>query len=101
MHEVTQWKCFVLDTPYFCDNIWYSVELFIETEHKMALVIVKCMLYIYQTWMQIPHSQQASTSGCMHSPPPGPETYTPPHPLNGQPAGGTHLHPCYFQSITF
>ena len=31
-HEMTPWKCFVPDTPSFCDHIWSSVELFSETE---------------------------------------------------------------------
>ena len=37
-HEKTQWKCFVSTTPSFCDYIWSYVELFSETEHKMALI---------------------------------------------------------------
>ena len=31
--EMTQWKCFVPDTPSFCDQIWSCVELFSETFH--------------------------------------------------------------------
>ena len=32
-HEMTQWKCFVPDTPSFCDYIWSHVEFFSETFH--------------------------------------------------------------------
>ena len=32
-HEKNQWKCFVPDTPSFCDHIWSRVELFSETFH--------------------------------------------------------------------
>ena len=39
-HEITQWKCFVPDTPSFCDHVWSCVKLFSETEHKMALVSI-------------------------------------------------------------
>ena len=39
-HKMTQWKCFVPDTPSFCDHIWSHVELFSEIEHKMALVSI-------------------------------------------------------------
>ena len=31
MHEMTQWKCIVPDTPSFCDHIWSCVELFRQT----------------------------------------------------------------------
>ena len=39
-YEMTHWKCFVLDLPSICDHIWYCVELFSETEHKMALLSI-------------------------------------------------------------
>ena len=39
-HEMTQWKCFVPGTPSFCDHTWFYVELFSETEHKMALISI-------------------------------------------------------------
>ena len=32
---MTQWKCFVPDTPSFCDHIWSC-----KNEHKMALVSI-------------------------------------------------------------
>ena len=38
--EMTQWKCFVPDTPSFSDHIWSHVELFIDIEHKMAQVSI-------------------------------------------------------------
>ena len=39
-HEMTQWKCFVPDTPSFCNHIWSCVDLFSEIEHKTALVSI-------------------------------------------------------------
>ena len=39
-HEMTQWKCFVPDTPSFCDHIWSRVEFFSKIEHKKALVSI-------------------------------------------------------------
>ena len=27
----TEWKCFILDTPFLPDQIWYHLELFSET----------------------------------------------------------------------
>ena len=33
-------KCFVPDTPSFCDHIWSRLELFNEIEHKMALISI-------------------------------------------------------------
>ena len=39
-HETTHWKCFVPDTPSFCDHIWYRVELFSEIQNKMALASI-------------------------------------------------------------
>ena len=47
-HERTQWKCFVPDTPSFCDHIWSHVELVSETFHiesKMTLVYLKVPYY--------------------------------------------------------
>ena len=38
-HEMTQWKCFVPDTPSFYDHTWFRVEFF-------------CHLLIIKTWKQ-------------------------------------------------
>ena len=43
---MTQWKCFVPDTPSFCHHIWSCVGLFSETEQKMALVSIKIVMDI-------------------------------------------------------
>ena len=37
---MTQWKCFIPDTPSFCDHIWACVELFGEIGRKMAVVSI-------------------------------------------------------------
>ena len=36
--EMTQWKCFVPDTPSFSDHIWSYVDHFSKSEHEMAMV---------------------------------------------------------------
>ena len=41
---MTQWKCFVPDISSSCDHICSFVELFSETEHKVALVSITIVM---------------------------------------------------------
>ena len=39
-HEMTQCKCFVPDTPSFCDHIWSRVELFSEDKDDAGPFVI-------------------------------------------------------------
>ena len=71
MHEMTQWKCFVADTPSVCDHLWSHVELFCETFH---------IRWSWSIWLKVPYYRALTLSSNASYPNCSPDVYLTPTP---------------------